>query len=201
MKKKVMNIRPQEVTENGERSVRYKGSDGKMHEVTPEMPGDLCRATEMTEKTQYNVTDNGFETVDQMSMLVDELIEIHGSQAGTEVFVNSSASVSNLTDMPETAVGGMLVSIIASENKVVIKKGNTSRSSFLSNVFSGLNGIFTNVAFFNENTLENITTLISDLLPDHGIDIRGTIKVKRNILRLTVGQNQYNIYDYDKVKN
>ena len=33
MKKKVMNIKPQEVTENGERSVRYKGSDGKMHEV------------------------------------------------------------------------------------------------------------------------------------------------------------------------
>ena len=31
MKQKVMNIRPQEITENGERSVRYKGSDGKMH--------------------------------------------------------------------------------------------------------------------------------------------------------------------------
>ena len=28
-----MNIRPQEVTENGERSVRYKGSDGKMHDI------------------------------------------------------------------------------------------------------------------------------------------------------------------------
>ena len=27
MKHKVMNIRPQEVTENGERTVRYKGSD------------------------------------------------------------------------------------------------------------------------------------------------------------------------------
>ena len=29
-----MNIRPQEVTENGERSVRYKGSDGKMHGIS-----------------------------------------------------------------------------------------------------------------------------------------------------------------------
>ena len=29
-----MNIRPQEITENGERSVRYKGSDGKMHDIT-----------------------------------------------------------------------------------------------------------------------------------------------------------------------
>ena len=28
-----MNIKPQEVTENGERSVRYKGSDGKFHNI------------------------------------------------------------------------------------------------------------------------------------------------------------------------
>ena len=28
-----MNIRPQEVTVDGERSVRYKGSDGKMHDI------------------------------------------------------------------------------------------------------------------------------------------------------------------------
>lgn len=33
MKKKVMNIKPQEITENGERSVRYKGSDGKYHNI------------------------------------------------------------------------------------------------------------------------------------------------------------------------
>lgn len=31
-----MNIRPQEITLNGERSVRYKGSDGKMHDVLPQ---------------------------------------------------------------------------------------------------------------------------------------------------------------------
>ena len=36
MKKRVMNIRPQEVTEGGERSVRYKGSDGKMHAMLPQ---------------------------------------------------------------------------------------------------------------------------------------------------------------------
>ena len=39
MKKKVMNIRPQEVTENGERSVQYKGSDGKFHSVAPSVGG------------------------------------------------------------------------------------------------------------------------------------------------------------------
>ena len=38
MKKKVMNIRPQEVTAGGERSVRYKGSDGKMHDFSAKLP-------------------------------------------------------------------------------------------------------------------------------------------------------------------
>lgn len=33
MKKKVMNIKPQEVTIGGERSVQYKGSDGKQHPI------------------------------------------------------------------------------------------------------------------------------------------------------------------------
>ncbi len=33
MKQKVMNIKPQEVTENGERSLRYKGSDGNYHTI------------------------------------------------------------------------------------------------------------------------------------------------------------------------
>ena len=35
-----MNIRPQEVTTNGERSVQYKGSDGKMHDVSAKLPQD-----------------------------------------------------------------------------------------------------------------------------------------------------------------
>ena len=34
MKKKVMNIRPQEVVTDGERSVQYKGSDGKQHPIS-----------------------------------------------------------------------------------------------------------------------------------------------------------------------
>lgn len=36
MKKKVMNIRPQEVVTDGERSVQYKGSDGKFHGIAPD---------------------------------------------------------------------------------------------------------------------------------------------------------------------
>ena len=32
-KKRIINIKPQEVTVDGERSVQYKGSDGKMHDI------------------------------------------------------------------------------------------------------------------------------------------------------------------------
>ena len=38
-KKRILNIRPQEVTIDGERSVQYKGSDGKMHEVASAAQG------------------------------------------------------------------------------------------------------------------------------------------------------------------
>ena len=53
MKKKVMNIRPQEVTENGERSVRYKGSDGKMHEVAFARAG-----TAQSQAKSYGIVNN-----------------------------------------------------------------------------------------------------------------------------------------------
>ena len=35
-KKRIINIKPQEVTVDGERSVQYKGSDGKMHSMMPQ---------------------------------------------------------------------------------------------------------------------------------------------------------------------
>ena len=48
MKKNVMNIRPQEVTKNGERSVRYKGSDGKFHDVAPDGGGTVLSVEDIT---------------------------------------------------------------------------------------------------------------------------------------------------------
>ena len=66
MKKKVMNIRPQEVTVDGERSVRYKGSDGKFHDVAPD-GGNTAQsyavrnnpnAYEIVKTDQYTSTGN-----------------------------------------------------------------------------------------------------------------------------------------------
>ena len=52
MKKRVMNIRPQEVTVGGERSVQYKGSDGKQHPIQP-----LIVATTINELNMTLATD------------------------------------------------------------------------------------------------------------------------------------------------
>ena len=56
MKKKVMNIRPQEVTENGERSVQYKGSDGKFHNVAPSGGSSTAQSNIVLE---YYFADDG----------------------------------------------------------------------------------------------------------------------------------------------
>ena len=50
-----MNIRPQEVTENGERSVQYKGSDGKFHSVAPSGGGNAQSNIVL----EYHFADDG----------------------------------------------------------------------------------------------------------------------------------------------
>ena len=71
MKKKVMNIRPQEFTENGERSVRYKGSDGKMHGIAPANQPVTALSIEERTKT-VNITNielyNGTYSVNEFLM-------------------------------------------------------------------------------------------------------------------------------------
>ena len=62
--KRILNIRPQEVTENGERSVRYKGSDGKMHDIAAGSGGaGEPAASPATAQSnivlEYNFADDG----------------------------------------------------------------------------------------------------------------------------------------------
>ena len=60
MKKKVMNIRPQEITENGERSVQYKGSDGKFHNVAPS-GGSTAQSQEVHLKDAFVIYRNNMD--------------------------------------------------------------------------------------------------------------------------------------------
>ena len=83
MKKKVMNIRPQEVTENGERSVRYKGSDGKMHGISA--GGNTAQSQEVHLKDAFAIYRNN------MNILGGEQIVIYkmNNWAKTEVDVDT----------------------------------------------------------------------------------------------------------------
>ena len=67
MKKRVLNIKPQEVTTDGHTSVRYKGSDGKMHSLASSMNengmGEPIAASPATAQSnivlEYNFADEG----------------------------------------------------------------------------------------------------------------------------------------------
>ena len=86
MKKKVMNIRPQEVTENGERSVQYKGSDGKFHSVAPSHNGgSTAQSQEVHLKDAFAIYRNN------MNILGGENIVIYkmNNWAKTEVDVDT----------------------------------------------------------------------------------------------------------------
>ena len=48
MKKNYMNIVAQEVTKDGERVLRYKGSDGKFHDVAPDVGGTVLSVEDIT---------------------------------------------------------------------------------------------------------------------------------------------------------
>ena len=86
MKKKVMNIRPQEVTENGERSVQYKGSDGKFHSVAPSNGGsNTAQSQEVHLKDAFAIYRNN------MNILGGDQIVIYkmNNWAKTEVDVDT----------------------------------------------------------------------------------------------------------------
>ena len=86
MKQKVMNIRPQEVTENGERSVRYKGSDGKMHGISAGgNGGSTAQSQEVHLKDAFAIYRNN------MNILGGEQIAIYkmNNWAKTEVDVDT----------------------------------------------------------------------------------------------------------------
>ena len=71
MKKKVMNIRPQEVTDGGEWSVQYKGSDGKFHSVAPS-GGGIAQSNIVLE---YHFADDGkVVTADELVAIIQGIM-------------------------------------------------------------------------------------------------------------------------------
>ena len=71
MKKKFMNIRPQEVTEGDERSVQYKGSDGKMHGIAPAgNGGSTAQSQDVHLKDAFVIYRNNLALLGQSDQVV-----------------------------------------------------------------------------------------------------------------------------------
>ena len=58
MKKNFLNIVPQEVITGGERSLRYKGSDGKYHGIQSGEGGEVLSVEDVTRDVTFSFTNN-----------------------------------------------------------------------------------------------------------------------------------------------
>ena len=115
MKKKIMNIKPQEVTTDGRTSVRYKGSDGKMHSLASSMNenGAGEPAAGPATAQSYAVADNpnAFEIVP------------------TGVYLMGTATYKAVTcdeSRTEIAVSDFVALLLANPNTTVISKSKPS---------------------------------------------------------------------------
>ena len=57
MKNNFLNIVPQEVISNGERTIRYKGRDGKFHDIQSGKGGDSLSVEEVTRTINMSLTN------------------------------------------------------------------------------------------------------------------------------------------------
>ena len=118
MKKRVLNIKPQEVTTDGRTSVRYKGSDGKMHSLASSMNengmGEPIAASPATVQS-YAVADNpnAFEIVP------------------TGEYQNGTATYKAVTcdeSQTEIAVSEFVALLLANPNTTVISKSKPTEA-------------------------------------------------------------------------
>ena len=129
-----MNIRPQEVTENGERSVQYKGSDGKFHSVAP-IGGSTAQSQEVHLKDAFviyrnnmNLLGGGEQTViykmndwERTEVDVDTLMQALENNASQPVLLH-------LESMEEGAnMVARVISLALSQNE---EDGSYSASGF-----------------------------------------------------------------------
>lgn len=101
MKKKVMNIRPQEVTEGGERSVRYKGSDGQFHDVASSNGGGDNTAQEpLFLECDYVIDRGAIMFTDGNNYTIPEIIEM--IKSGKKVFLKYASAVMTIASYDES---------------------------------------------------------------------------------------------------
>ena len=155
--KTFINIQPQEVTEGGERSVRYKGSDGKLHDITAKQKLPALSIEE--KRTSVKITVSDLQT---STLTVNEfLMKYQGTKFADFQIINASytSSSANKIYFANSIKGTFNYYYDLGNSVVEFRDGNTvldqmSRSDFSSDM--------TAVKAFFERT---IATIIDHLTP------------------------------------
>lgn len=177
MKKKVMNIRPQEVTENGERSVRYKGSDGKQHPIGA-AAGDQPLIIQAT-LNQGNMSLASEATYEEISQAIDNrriiIVEIIGMGYSPVVVMKPTPDIPQLILTAIIAMDDVLmqVNILAREGQPTRGTVNMVNSSYDETAFYGYmtEGEARNIFLSKEEAMQDYVRRTDALAPVNGFSV------------------------------
>ena len=177
MKKKVMNIRPQEVTENGERSVRYKGSDGKQHPIGA-TAGDQPLIIQAT-LNQGNMSLASEATYEEISQAIDNrriiIVEIIGMGYSPVVVMKPTPDIPQLILTAIIAMDDVLmqVNILAREGQPTRGTVSMVNSSYDETAFYGYmtEGEAHNIFLSKEEAMQDYVRRTDALAPVNGFSV------------------------------
>ena len=172
-----MNIRPQEVTENGERSVRYKGSDGKQHPIGA-TAGDQPLIIQAT-LNQGNMSLASEATYEEISQAIDNrriiIVEIIGMGYSPVVVMKPTPDIPQLILTAIIAMDDVLmqVNILAREGQPTRGTVNMVNSSYDETAFYGYmtEGEAHNIFLSKEEAMQDYVRRTDALAPVNGFSV------------------------------
>ena len=176
-KKRIMNIRPQEVTEGGERSVRYKGSDGKQHPIVAGS-GDQPLIVQAT-LNQGNMSLASEATYEEISQAIDNrriiIVEIIGMGYSPVVVMKPTPDIPQLILTAIIAMDDVLmqVNILAREGQPTRGTVNMVNSSYDETAFYGYmtEGEAHNIFLSKEEAMQDYVRRTDALAPVNGFSV------------------------------
>ena len=172
-----MNIRPQEVTENGERSVRYKGSDGKQHPIGA-TAGDQPLIIQAT-LNQGNMSLASEATYEEISQAIDNrriiIVEIIGMGYSPVVVMKPTPDIPQLILTAIIAMDDVLmqVNILAREGQPTMGTVTIVNSSYDETAFYGYmtEGEAHNIFLSKEEAMQDYVRRTDALAPVNGFSV------------------------------
>ena len=176
-KKRIINIRPQEVTEGGERSVRYKGSDGKQHPIVAG-GGDQPLIVQAT-LNQGNMSLASEATYEEISQAIDNrriiIVEIIGMGYSPVVVMKPTPDIPQLILTAIIAMDDVLmqVNILAREGQPTRGTVNMVNSSYDETAFYGYmtEGEARNIFLSKEEAMQDYVRRTDALAPVNGFSV------------------------------